>query len=773
MNIKILNLFFLLFRCVCPGQLLEKTILSRNLGNGISSTQENKGYKIVTILEQDELIFRLSDPNSTSEKVPRYFEFGRKQPSKALDYIIPNSLKELKTLYYPNFDYIIGIVPLLKDSFFVFDATTKQQLYTKTQPEYFSIIYDYHTDRYGNIWEGRAKDNQVCLIYPQILKFKTHYYKNIATENDTKSATRGIWISPDSTFYAAGFRFWEQKNNIHKVSKELDQSLTILESKDKKGFWVTKENGSILYLDYNSQNISTFRYAPSEECCEFLAHWAAHEDQNGQLWLGHSRGLSILDKNSNNLVYYKQYNGFEQLQDATVLDFHENDKGIWIASTKGLFLLDTQKGIVDHFHTEGDSLHYLPHNTIAHIYEDEEGIFWLSSKGGGLIQWQPQTGVYKQLTTKDGLSHNVIYATYEDTFGYLWLSSSYGIMRIHKETFNVKIYHREDGLSDEEFNTCSHYQAADGRIYFGGLNGISSFHPQDFRDSSTINFPLKVTAFSKQNSNTGEFEDHLVSLLINNSITLSPHEKSFILKFALLDFHSPETHQYAYKIDGIDKNWNYLSTPEIRLNGLDYGKYTLSIKAQGAGGFWNKTPLNITICVLTPFYLQWWFILSVLGIILVLIVGLYRWRIQQLHKKQLELETIIAQRTLKIRKDKEVIEQQAEELQALDKLKSRFFANISHELRTPLTLILGPLSYILDNPKEWDKQHIQEQLMTIQRNGKSLLDLVEEILDLSKLEADKLDLKEEATPVSQFFEHIFSVFEPQLQNQQLDYDVPS
>ena len=114
---------------------------------------------------------------------------------------------------------------------------------------------------------------------------------------------------------------------------------------------------------------------------------------------------------------------------------------------------------------------------------------------------------------------------------------------------------------------------------------------------------------------------------------------------------------------------------------------------------------------------------------------------------------------------------QAEELQQLDKVKSNFFANISHELRTPLTLILGPLSYILDNPDEWKKEHIQRQLLVMQRNGKSLMELIEEILDLSKLEANKLELQEEGTPVVQFFEYLFFVFEPQFQSQDLNYEL--
>ena len=132
-------------------------------------------------------------------------------------------------------------------------------------------------------------------------------------------------------------------------------------------------------------------------------------------------------------------------------------------------------------------------------------------------------------------------------------------------------------------------------------------------------------------------------------------------------------------------------------------------------------------------------------------------------QRQIELEKTVEERTLELKKDKELIEEQAKELKALDKVKSNFFANISHELRTPLTLILGPLSYIIDNPAAWEKEQVQEQLFVMQRNGKSLMDLIEEILDLSKLEANKLELQEEATPVKAFFERVFSIFQPQFE----------
>ncbi|MFK7774195.1 MAG: ATP-binding protein [Saprospiraceae bacterium] len=247
------------------------------------------------------------------------------------------------------------------------------------------------------------------------------------------------------------------------------------------------------------------------------------------------------------------------------------------------------------------------------------------------------------------------------------------------------------------------------------------------------------------------------------------------INFATTIYSSTTSIRYQTMLEGLENNWSAPSSLSKKsFFNLPIGKYTFKVKANDIQLKESKVAI-FTFSVLPNWWQSWWINLLLLFLIGLILYGIVKFGIrrstQKLEARQKELEVIVSQRTAQIEKDKSFIEQQAEELKELDKIKSKFFANISHELRTPLTLILGPLSYILDSPEEWNKTQVQQQLFVMQRNGKNLLQLIEEILDLSKIEANKLELQEDATPMVQFFEYLFFVFEPQFQTKTLSYDL--
>lgn len=482
-----------------------------------------------------------------------------------------------------------------------------------------------------------------------------------------------------------------------------------------------------------------------------------YKAKDGSIWVGGSQGLYKLSRKEKKILPFTSYENFEELQTSAIYAFYDNKSGTWLSTSTGLYLLDLVKEkVLARYSSHGIGDNYIPSNHIAHLHEDEEGIFWLATKGNGLIKWNPVTKEHQQFTQNGaGLSHNILYAVYGDDFGYLWMSSDRGLMRFNKKSEYVNIYLKEDGIPDNEFNTISHYKSDDGHLYFGGQNGVVSFHPKDFQEVKKTT-PFVITSYSKQNKNTDKIKYLTADLLSSKTIRITPEDKAFALKFALLDYRNPKANQYSYKIEGYDKDWNYQSESQIKINGLPYGTYQLKLRAKASGGgAWIDYPDVIQVDVIRPFYLQWWFIVLVL-LVTITTVGLtVKWRTKQLITRQGELEAIVEKRTKKIA-------QQTQELKALDKVKSRFFANISHELRTPLTLILGPVSTLLRKPRGvLDEKEVRKSLSTMKNNGESLLTLVEEILDLSKLEAHKLELEEEQVHLESYVQEVFGSFESQ------------
>ena len=199
-------------------------------------------------------------------------------------------------------------------------------------------------------------------------------------------------------------------------------------------------------------------------------------------WLGTQKGLLSFNTISKE---FKKFNQTNELQKDTfcliqdIIPDHKISTQYWLCSDKGLILMDEKKGYLAKYFDETKNNFFLPATNFHHLYQDKAGIYWLSTNKG-LIRWNRKTRDYQHFTQKDGLANDVIYAVYEDDFNNLWMSSDFGIIRMNKETFNIHNYLPNTGIGQKEFNRISHLKTNNGKIYFGGLNGITSFHSKDF-----------------------------------------------------------------------------------------------------------------------------------------------------------------------------------------------------------------------------------------------------------------------------------------------------
>ena len=260
-------------------------------------------------------------------------------------------------------------------------------------------------------------------------------------------------------------------------------------------------NGSFYRIDIQKSPFQRYLCkeldGTQEEKDSDLGIWSIYQDRNGMLWLGDLQGLKIMNPAENVVRPFNRHNQFSELGSATILDIQEDLEGtIWLSTNKGFYTLDIDKGITARYWSEGEGKYFIPTDNVQHFYQDRDGVYWLATGGQGLVRWDREKSEYAQFTTSNGLPNNVIYAVYEDDFQNLWLSSDYGIIQFDKQALASRSFLLKDGITHEEFNRISHYQAEDGTTYFGGLNGVTAFHPRDFQVLDTIpDVPLRVTEF--------------------------------------------------------------------------------------------------------------------------------------------------------------------------------------------------------------------------------------------------------------------------------------
>ncbi|MBK7406937.1 MAG: response regulator [Saprospirales bacterium] len=495
--------------------------------------------------------------------------------------------------------------------------------------------------------------------------------------------------------------------------------------------------------------------------------WALMQDRDQTWWIGPNSAIVQFNKATDERPrVFQKYNGFESLRTTFKWHFLDSEVGIWISSNSGLYLLDREKGIVARFASDETGNRYLPADRFIYSYKDKEGILWLSTESSGLLRIDegelintPQDTQLRvqQFTRLDGLPSNELYSIFEDDHQHLWISSANGLVQFDKKTFSINSYFEEHGITNNEFNRISQFKDDSGRMYFGGLNGVTAFHPDDFYGLPPYNPKLCLSYAGLFSGKTDSLTEITAQVLAGKPITFLPGDKYLDLKFALQDYFYSDQLEYNYWIEGVNKTWVPLNGNQLQLSNLPYGKYQLKVRGRGPDKRYSLSELSIPLSFPKPFYLQYWFLITLLLAIGLSAWQISYWRIHSLRKQQVLLEEMVRERTEKIRKDKQLIEEQAEQLQELDQLKSRFFANISHELRTPLTLILGPLESVLKRNRLENRDFTYLKLM--QQNGELLLKRIDELLQLSRIEAKKVAVKPVPVTLYDFLKRMLAGFE--------------
>ena len=440
------------------------------------------------------------------------------------------------------------------------------------------------------------------------------------------------------------------------------------------------------------------------------------EMPDGRIWAATDQGILQIEPFGGRSEY------IEKDSITNVWHFCRTGNGtIWAATENGLFRLDLQQGmfrVSAHFYS--GNCPGMRSNKLLSVHESG-GFLWLGSDAG-LIRFSPETRQARTFTMADGLPNNKVYYAFPDA-GYLWMGTDWGLARMSVESAvvpeglpDIHTFHVDDGLPHEEFNSLGFYKnPATGKIYLGGLNGISVFQPQDLRQTARSEPPLVFTSFEKYDQ---KHDTTLSFSLLQRSqepVVLEYYDQIFTIGFALLSYTDPRHHRYLYQMEGYEKNWNAAGSNNFaRYTALPPGHYTFKVRAADHNGNWVSTVISLPVVVRQAWYRSGW---AWVAYVFLLSLILYAFWLQRVRQVRLQAR--------------------AEQLEALDDFKSKFFTNITHEFRTPLTVMLGIAKQLEKGPSP-EKQH--RKLDLVRRNGEQLLQLINQVLDLAKLENKSLKM---------------------------------
>ena len=432
------------------------------------------------------------------------------------------------------------------------------------------------------------------------------------------------------------------------------------------------------------------------------------------------------------------------LGENVIYEIYEDETNtLWFATYDvGLISKNKRSGKWTHYQADGKK-NSLSSNKIICILDDHAGNLWLGTDGGGLNKFNLQDKTFEIFGESSGMDGNVVYGILQDDNRTLWISTNNGLFNYNPVTKKFNQYSNWDNLQSRQFNYNAYYKSSSGKLYFGGIKGFNSFYPDSIKNLNISN-KVAFTNFQLFNKEAriGDPGSPLKKPITYSDKIILSHDQSVIsIEYAALSFIAPNKTKYAYRMEGFDKEWNYVGTQrKATYTNLPAGDYTFRVKAAGTDGNWNSEGASIRITVKPPFYKTIWAYLLYTVAAAGIFIAFRRYTIDQTRKEnQIKLERINS------KKEQEFYSQKIE-----------FFTAMAHEIRTPLSLIIAPLEKLLSS-NNW-KPDEQKQLSIMDENSSRLLALVNQLLDFRRIESEFYAIHKEETDLVSLVHSIYSRF---------------
>ena len=847
---------------------LNNSIIVDNLGI------YEKNIKILKILEDKKMnlwigstdgLFRYFPRSAKHEKVPYSFATGYLQPlfknhdNNICFYNLDNELymfDEKKQKYVllwkrpSDLPHIVSeIVPGVKNELWlgcdnglmklIKKPNKKYKLFYAGEESYFKLpVKSLYKDGMNNLWVGTWRKG---IFYSQ-LKNNSAGFMHIVPEPTkpySKANVVRCLISNGNkiiagTDWGGVYRInsIKEKSNINHSAKKLTKIPLKLITGLANGPSGRLLVGTYGLYEYDNQlKKITNHYHETKENSEIV--YIKHLDTNHLVFTSDSK-IYFLDLKTKQITRTLDISRYCSGHIRTLI--YETNNTLWIGQSDGLVRLnidDLESKVYRH-----DQLKYnsLSNNTVHCLKMDKKERIWIGTKNG-LNLYNPLNDNFIIFNEQNGLPNSFIHALEEDENGDLWISTNKGISKFSVADLSYKIlihedlsnyftnYDHSDGLQSNQFCKNSSCKTKDGYMAFGGINGITLFHPDSIKiKPHTLNVNLTgLKLFNKDVPISPGEENSILKKHIekSNELVLSHRQNFITIDYVAFNYISPENIEYAYILDGFDPDWNYVEGQKsANYTNLSPGEYTFRVKASIKGRSWNSAEKTLKIKVLPPWWKTFWFriffILSLFGTIYLL----YWLRIRSLKRSHKELEKEVSRRTIDLNNLNKKLQDQAQALQEKnrnlvtsqqkileqneeismqkanlenqnkemakqneeiiritqklhesDQLRFRFFTNISHEFRTPLTLIINPLDSILRNEKL--NARLKEKISLVCKNASRLLTLINQLLEFRKIDNETSELNPDYLDIVDVIKTIYGSFALSADKKNIEYTFAS
>ena len=628
--------------------------------------------------------------------------------------------------------------------------------------------YDPGSDRFAHYYHNPLKpnglnNNQVGAIYED---------KNGILWIGTKGGGLNKFDRQTGTF----IHYQHDANNPHSLS---NNNISTIHPDNTGALWIGTEAGGLNRFFPETETFSHYQTDPNNpNNLNSEVIWNLDVDQTSNVWIAYiGAGLDRFDPVNNTVVHYRAD--------------ENNQKGLmtnWLSVVKvdssGLIWIGTDEAGASQFDPVNETFtHYLPNEkdpqslsngVVSSIFEDSQGTIWIGTYDG-LNRFNPSNQTFTSYKDQQGLAGNSVAGILEDNQGYLWISTNKGLSKFNPQTETFRNYDKHDGLQGNLFLPRSAYKSATGELFFGGINGFNAFYPDKLVDNQAIP-PVVLTDFQLFDQSVSLGNDSPLQKQINftEQITLSYEQSVFSFEFVALNYRASAKNQYAYMMEGFDKNWTYVDSSRrfATYTNLDAGDYVFRVKASNNDGLWNEQGTALKITITPPWWETAWFRASLFFVIVGLVFGGFRWRLRAIEHQKHELAVQVAQRTkelsektAELAKSNQQLEIAKEKAEVANEAKSRFIANMSHELRSPLNAILG-FAQVMTRHKRLEPED-QENIGIISRSGEHLLTLINQVLDLSKIEAGRTTLNETHFDLYRLLNDLEDMFRLKAENKKL------